>query len=60
MYDAFIAFGQTYGLWLTIALLFVCLIVDSMQRKRLTAEINRLRDENHQLKRTSMAGVKHE
>lgn len=51
MYDSVVALGQSYGLWITVALLLIIVILDKVECKRYRKEVERLRAENHDLKK---------
>ena len=43
MYDSVVALGQSYGLWITVALLLIIVILDKVECKRYRKEVERLR-----------------
>lgn len=51
MYDNFIAWGQTYGLWVTVLLLCFMLILMKVENKKLRDSVDKLRLENSQLRK---------
>ncbi|GAB5082676.1 hypothetical protein Osc1_18510 [Hominimerdicola sp. 21CYCFAH17_S] len=51
MYDTVVSLGQAYGLWITVAFLILIIIFDKIESKRYRKEIEKLRAENHDLKK---------
>ena len=51
LYEAFVEWGQHYGLWVSVALLIFILIMMKIENKQLRTNLDKFRSENLELKK---------